>query len=76
MVGQYEEPSCPFCDKGSFRCLYIPGSWSQKRVVTGSLPGRKSVSKSRDVWLIKAGCRICGKSAEDVERELKQKRVT
>jgi hypothetical protein len=31
MRGNYEELSCPFCDKGRIRCWHIPSSWSEKR---------------------------------------------
>jgi len=75
MRGQYEELSCPFCDKGKIKCWYIPGVWSQKRVVTGSLPGKRSVRKSSDIWIIQSGCSVCGKSQEEVEKELRKKGI-
>lgn len=75
MRGQYEELSCPFCDKGRIQAWYIPGAWSHKMKRTKTLPGSGSVSKSADVWLIKSGCSVCGKSAEEVEKELKRKNL-
>jgi len=75
MRGQYEELACPFCDKGKIPCWYIPGAWSHKMKRTKTLPGSGSVSKSADVWLIKSGCSVCGKSQEEVERELRKKGV-
>lgn len=73
--GSYEELSCPFCDKGRIQDWYIPGAWNIKRVSTGSLPGKKDISKSSDVWLIQSGCNICGKSSEEVEKELRKKNI-
>lgn len=72
MAGQYEELSCPFCDKGRIACLYFPGAWSHKMKRTKTLPGSGSVSKSSDTWLIKSGCSICGKTQEEVEKELRK----
>jgi len=73
MRGQYEELSCPFCDKGRIQAWYIPGAWSVKRTGKTSLPGSKRVSKSSEVWLIKSGCPLCGKSQEEVEKELRKR---
>jgi hypothetical protein len=73
MRGQYEELGCPFCDKGKIQCWYIPGAWSHKMKRTKTLPGSGSVSKSSDVWLIQSGCLKCGKSVEEVEKELRNK---
>lgn len=75
MRGQYEELPCPFCDKGRISCLYIPGAWSHKMKRTKTLPGSGSVSKSADTWLIQSGCSVCGKSQEEVEKELIRKGV-
>jgi hypothetical protein len=73
--GQYEELSCPFCDKGKIQAWYIPGVWTEKRTGKSSLGRGKSVIKSTDVWLIKSGCSICGKLQEEVEKELRKKGV-
>lgn len=74
MSGQYEELSCPFCDKGRISCLHFPSQFSVKRVMVGS--NRKNVpNKSSDIWLIQSGCNICDKSQEDVEKELKKKGI-
>lgn len=75
MVGQYEELSCPFCDKGIIPCLYIPSTKSVKTRSTATFGRTKSYSRNPDVWIIKAGCPICGKSEEEVEKELKRKGV-
>jgi len=72
MRGRYEELSCPFCDKGKIQAWYIPGAWTIKRRKTASLPGTKAVKKSADVWIIKSGCSICGKSQEEVEKKLRE----
>ena len=72
---QYEELSCPFCDRGRIACGYIPSVWSEKRTGRSSLGKGKKVVKSSDIWLIKSGCNVCGKSQEEVEKELKSKNV-
>jgi len=73
MRGQYEELSCPFCDKGRISCLYFPSAWSQKAKTTKTLPGHGTLKKSAEVWLIQSGCSICGKSQQEVEKELIKK---
>jgi hypothetical protein len=75
MRGQYEELSCPFCDKGRIKAWYIPGVWKERRTGKSSLGKGKAVTKSSDVWLIKSGCNACGKTREEVERELKTKGI-
>ncbi len=75
MPGQYEELSCPFCDKGRITCLYFPSAWSVKAKRTKTLPGGGSVSKSAEVWLIQSGCKVCGKPAEEVEKELRKRGI-
>lgn len=72
MRGQYEELSCPFCDKGIISCWYIKGAWGEKHSGRSSLGRGKSVYKSSDIWLVKSGCSVCGKSKEEVEKELKK----
>ncbi len=75
MPGQYEELSCPFCDKGRIACLYFPSALSIKRSGARSLPGKTSFHKSSDEWIIQSGCKVCGKSQEEVERELRKKNI-
>jgi hypothetical protein len=75
MRGQYEELSCPFCDKGRIQCWYIPGVWSEKSSGRSSLGSGKKVIKSSDTWLIRSGCSHCGKSQEEVEKELRKKNI-
>lgn len=75
MVGQYEELPCPFCDKGKISCLYFPSAWSVKSTGRGALGKGRSVSKSSETWLIKTGCSACGKTADEVEKELRKKNV-
>jgi hypothetical protein len=75
MRGQYEELSCPFCDKGKIQCWHIPGIWSEKRKVTATFGKTRYRSKSADMWIIKSGCSVCGKSQEEVEKELRKKGV-
>jgi len=72
MRGQYEELSCPFCDKGRIQAWYIPGAVSVKKSGSRALPGKFSKRKSSDIWLIKSGCSICGKSQEEVEKKLRE----
>ena len=75
MRGEPVELNCPFCDKGKIQCWYIPGEWSHKMKRTKTLPGSGSVSKSSDVWLIQSGCNVCGKSQQEIEKELIKKEI-
>jgi hypothetical protein len=75
MRGEYVELACPFCDKGKIKCWHIPSSVSIKQRKTASLPGSKAFQKSPDIWLIQSGCDVCGKSQEEVEKELKKKGI-
>lgn len=72
MRGEYVELSCPFCDKGKIQAWYIPGAITIKRSSSRALPGKKTISKSSDVWIIKSGCSVCGKSQEEVEKKLRK----
>ena len=72
---QYEALAYPFCEIEEIRCLYFSSAVSFKRNVTASLPGLGSLQKSKEVWLTPSGCTKCGKSKEEVERELRKKRV-
>lgn len=74
MRGQYEELSCPFCDKGKIQCWYIPESYKVRHVRSGK--GKSNIpQKSSEVWLIQSGCNICGKSSEEVKKELRKKEM-
>ena len=75
MRGEYMELACPFCDKGKIQAWYIPSVWSEKNTGRSSLGKGRSVSKSLEVWLIKSGCPICGKSQEEVEKKLREKEI-
>ena len=71
---QHEQLSCPFCDKCTITCLHIPSSFSSKTIHVGS--NKKTVpKKSSEIWLIQSGCSICGKSNEEVEKELRKKGI-
>jgi hypothetical protein len=72
MSKQYEFLVCPFCHKGEISCLYFPSAVSVKRNVTASLPGKGSISKSRETWIVQSGCINCGKGKDEVERELRK----
>lgn len=75
MAGQYEVLLCPFCEKGRIQCLYFPSAWSVKRKSTKTLPGQGTIHKSSEEWIIQSGCPVCGKSDEEVEKELIKKRI-
>lgn len=75
MAKQYEILECPFCQKGEIQCLYFPSAWSVKRKSTKTLPGKGTISKGSEEWIIQSGCPVCGKSAEEVEKELKRKGI-
>ena len=72
---QYEILPCPFCGKGQIQCIYFPSAWSQKRKSTKTLPGKGSFRKSSEEWIIQSGCSKCGKSEEEVEKELRKKGI-
>ncbi|MEM5882974.1 MAG: hypothetical protein QXQ77_01895 [Candidatus Aenigmatarchaeota archaeon] len=74
MRGEYTELTCPFCDKGRIQAWYIPGAVSVKRGSCRGLP-KFTRHKSPDVWIIKSGCDVCGKSQEEVEKELRRKGI-
>jgi len=74
MRGEPVELACPFCDKGKIQCWYIPASFSVKQSRSRVIHGNKIV-KSADIWLIKSGCSVCDKSAEEVEKKLKEEGV-
>ena len=73
MRGEPVELSCPFCDKGKIQCWYIAGTTSQRNRSTATFGKVKERVKSSDIWLIQSGCSICGKSQEEVEKELRRK---
>lgn len=71
---QTEFLPCPFCDKGQIECRYIPASYTVKHVRSGK--GSANIPrKSSEIWLIKTGCNICGKTAKEVEKELEKKNL-
>jgi hypothetical protein len=73
MRGEYEESTCPFCEKGKITALHFPSVKQEKRSITATFGSRRLIRKSKDVWIIQSGCNICGKSQEEVEKELKIK---
>jgi len=75
MRGEYEELTCPFCEKGKITALHFPSVKQEKRSITATFGSRKLISKSKDIWIIQSGCNVCGKSKEDIERELKKRGV-
>ena len=74
MRGEPVELACPFCDKGKIQCWYIPGAVSVKQNRSRVLKGSQKV-KSSDVWLVQSDCSVCGKSKEDVEKELVKRKI-
>lgn len=72
---QYEVLPCPFCDRGQINCKYFPSALSIKRNVTASLPGKGSIYKSKEVWIVLSGCGLCGKSREEVEKKLREEGI-
>jgi len=68
---QTEFLACPFCDKGKIECGYIPASFSIKQAKSRVIRG-KSISKNREVWLVRSGCLICGKSQKEIEDKLEK----
>jgi hypothetical protein len=74
MRGEYEELVYPFCEKGKIIALHFPSVWSFKRKSTETLPDRGTFRKSVQVWIIQSGCSVCGKSKEEVKKELKRRK--
>lgn len=74
MPGQYEILPCPFCDKGQIQCLYFPSAWTETRSYAAG-KSKKTGHLSSEAWLIQSGCPVCGKTAEEVEKELKRKNI-
>ena len=72
MSKQYEILICPFCKKGEISCLYFPSTWSEKHGGRNSLGRGVSVSKSASAWIVQSGCGSCGKSQEEVEKQLRK----
>jgi len=52
--------------------LYFPSQFSVKRSGARSLPGKTSIHKSSEEWIIQSGCSNCGKSQEEVEKKLRE----
>ena len=75
MAGQYEQLNCPFCDKGRITCLHFPSTKNIKMRSTATFGRTKAYSKSSEEWLIQTGCSACGKTADEVEKELKKKDI-
>ncbi len=76
MSGHDDILSCPFCDKGRIKCLYFPSQWSVKAKRTKTLPGRGSVSKSAEDWIVQSKCPECGKSEGEIRKALKEGQQT
>lgn len=59
---------CPFCGKNTIQILYFPSSARPyKTTWGGSKPGYKV---SKEQIIVQSGCKECGKSQEEVEKEL------
>lgn len=71
MRGEPVELACPFCDKGKIQTWYIPSSYSIKQSRSRVIRGNQK-QRNPDVWLIKSGCNVCGKSLEEVEKKLRE----
>jgi len=75
MRGEPIELACPFCDKGKIQCWYIASTLSERRITSATFGHTTRRSKSSEVWIIQSGCSVCGKSIEEVEKELKNKNI-
>ncbi len=75
MAGQTEILACPFCDKGQIVCLYFPSVSVIRTRPTATFGNRKKRETSSEEWIVQSGCKVCGKSVEEVEKELKNKGV-
>jgi hypothetical protein len=70
---QYEILKCPFCDKGEISCKWYPSATTVKQTGRTALGGKGKLQKSKEVWIIETGCKVCGKTAEEVEKEFRNK---
>jgi len=52
--------------------MWYPSATTVKRNATSSLPGGGSLSKSKETWVVKSGRESCGKTKDEVERELRK----
>jgi hypothetical protein len=68
----YIELAYLFCDKGKIEIWYTPVVWTVRRTERSSFGERKSIKKSSNIWIIKSGCDIYGKSQEKVKKGLKK----
>jgi formate dehydrogenase assembly factor FdhD len=75
MRGEYEELLCPFCEKGKIIALHFPSVWTEKRSLTATFGSRKNKRKTRETWVTQSGCSVCGKTKEEVEKELRRKMI-
>ena len=75
MAGQYEILSCPFCDRGKIQCLYFPSVSVVRSRPTATFGNRKKRETSSEQWIIQSGCLECGKSQEEVEKELRKQGI-
>ncbi len=71
---EYSELICPFCDKGKITCMYVPSSFSVKQNKSRVMGSSKKI-RNPDIWVIKSGCYICGRTREEVEKELKNRNI-
>jgi hypothetical protein len=69
-----EEIPCPFCN-GEIPVGLVRGCWTEKRHVTATFGARHDKRKTKDVFIIHTGCKNCGKSKEEIEKELKRKNM-
>ena len=65
--------ACPFCDKGQIECGHVPSRLHVRTRATATFGKSRSSYKTAELWIVKSGCSVCGKSAEEVEKELKRK---
>jgi len=75
MRGEPVELSCPYCDKGRIQCWFIPGVMQEKRRRTQTFGVKHERHKSSDTWLVQSGCNVCGKSSDEIERELRKRDI-
>ena len=71
MIEMFKEEhlwECPFCGRMTIRVLHFPRT---ARPVKTSWGGSKPwMQVSKEVVIIQSGCSNCGKSREEVEKEL------
>jgi len=59
---------CPFCGKSTIQVMYFPKSARPEKTSWGG--SRAWMKVSKETIIVQSGCSSCGKTQEEVEKEL------